>query len=127
MKVVSYYSYKYPESVNESFDSGILSLNNEFAEWAKYGIVIGSDKDSKRNFKGTYTNVALFKFTGKRVPNYIVNRVFSIKPDLERTDLDGYGIIPIRKLILPFPMPMVQVGYVNKKYWPMLMERVELQ
>jgi|TARA_B100001758_G_scaffold237699_1_gene240038 hypothetical protein len=126
MKFVSYYSYKYPESVDEAFDSGILSLNNEFAKWAKYGIVIGSDKDSKRKFEGTYTNVALFKFTGKRVPNYIVNRVFSIKPDFERTDLDGYGIIPIRKLTLPFPMPMVQGGYVNQEYWPMLMEKVGL-
>ena len=78
------------------------------------------DKDSEIKFEGTYTNVALFEFTGKRVPNYIVRKVFSGAP------LDGYGVIPLYRDILPFPMPMAQGGFVNQEYWPMLMERVGL-
>ena len=114
------FSCKNPDSVILTYDSGIFSVNSEIVTKSKYGIYIGSDKDSEIKFEGTYTNVALFEFTGKRVPNYIVRKVFSGAP------LDGYGVIPLYRDILPFPMPMAQGGFVNQEYWPMLMERVGL-
>ena len=117
---VRFYSCKNPDSVILTYDSGIFSVDSEIVTMSKYGIYIGSDKNSEINFEGTYTNVALFEFTGKRVPNYIVRKVFSGAP------LDGYGVIPRRVIKLPFPMPMVQGGFVNKEYRSMLMEKVGL-
>ena len=106
MKYV-FISYKNPESITEGYDSGMVSLNS-FRKIKKddWVITVGSDKKSS-------TSVALFKATGKVVPNYITNRVFTPKPDNRTyTTLDGYGMLPIKMITIDTPLKMVEGGKV---------------
>ena len=112
-------SYRYPESVIEGFDSGMVSLNSlrkiKKGDWV---ITISSD--------GRRTLVALFKATGKVIPNYITNRVFTPKPDNRYTTLDGYGMLPIKTITIDTPLKMVRGGKVLNSDKSFILEELGL-
>ena len=115
MKTV-FISYRYPERVLEGYHSGMVSTNSKrIINRGDKVVTIASDK---KNF----TYVALFTATGKVTPNYMVNRVFTPKPDNRRTTLDGYGMLPEKFIKMDTPLKMVEGGKVLNSDKPRIKE-----